>query len=50
MNEFPEWFVVDETALYRIARPAAADAEVRLGAELVRGIELTPGDWVVEKI
>jgi len=49
LNEFPEWFVVDETALYRIGRPGGPDADVRLGAELVRGIELAPGDWIVER-
>jgi len=50
LNEFPEWFVVDENALYRV-RPAAAGAgtgEVRVGAELIAGIPLRAGDWIVE--
>ena len=47
LNEFPEWFVVDETALYRVTRAGAVDGEVRLGAELIGGIELAPGDWIV---
>ncbi|HXW04539.1 MAG TPA: hypothetical protein VD833_04855 [Vicinamibacterales bacterium] len=49
LNEFPEWFVVDENRLYRL-RPAASEAEGRLwlGSELVAGIELEPGDWVLE--
>jgi len=51
LNEFPEWFVVDENTLYRIRRPDAGTAEiVRLGSELVAGVELAPGDWVVESM
>jgi hypothetical protein len=50
LNEFPEWFVVDETALYRLSRPGDAESDVRLGAELVSGVDLTPGDWIVEKM
>ncbi len=48
LNEFPEWFVVDETALYRVTRAGGSEGEVRLGAELVHGIELAPGDWIVQ--
>jgi len=52
LNEFPEWFTVDENTLYRL-RPAAnaagANGEiVRLGSELIAGIPLRAGDWVVE--
>jgi hypothetical protein len=50
LNEFPEWFVVDENALYSV-RPASAGADaaiVRLGSELIAGIPLRAGDWVVE--
>jgi hypothetical protein len=57
LNEFPEWFVVDENTLYRI-RPAAAGASgasasasadtVRLGSELIAGITLRAGEWIVE--
>ena len=54
LNEFPEWFVVDENALYRL-RPAAAgtgaiDGIVRLGSELIAGIALRGGDWIVEPL
>jgi hypothetical protein len=49
LNEFPEWYTVDENTLYRVARPGAA-GEVRLGAELVAGIVLAPGDWTIERI
>jgi hypothetical protein len=48
LNELPEWFVVDENTLYRVARerePAAGD--IRLGSELISGIDMAPGDWVV---
>jgi hypothetical protein len=56
LNEFPEWYTVDENTLYRVrpaasAGGAAADdpaATIRLGSELIAGIELTPGDWVIE--
>jgi hypothetical protein len=49
LNEFPEWFVVEENALYRVA-PAGepARAVVRLGSELIQGVELVPGDWTIE--
>jgi hypothetical protein len=46
LNEFPEWFVVDENTLYRIGR-AGTPGEVRLGSELIAGISLAPGEWVV---
>jgi hypothetical protein len=56
LNEFPEWFIVDENALYRLSRSAVggetdADATgemVRLGSELIAGVTVAPGDWVVE--
>jgi hypothetical protein len=49
LNEFPEWFVVDENTPYRL-QPAtgASRALIRLGSELIEGVELTPGDWVIE--
>ena len=51
LNEFPEWFTVDENHLYVVRSVAAKTAEqVRLGSELVAGIELGPGDWIVESI
>jgi hypothetical protein len=58
LNEFPEWFVVDENTLYRLrptTSPAAAgagsaDAIVRLGSELMAGIPLRAGDWIVEPL
>jgi hypothetical protein len=49
LNEFPEWFVVDENTLYRLERRNGEVAPlVRLGSELIEGVELAPGEWVVE--
>jgi hypothetical protein len=48
LNEWPEWFTVDENALYRLTSSAGQEA-VRLGSELKTGIEVTAsGRWVVE--
>jgi hypothetical protein len=49
LNEFPEWFTVDETSLYRIGR-AGSPGEVRLGSELIAGITLDSGSWIVEPV
>lgn len=46
LNEFPEWFVVDENSLYRLS--SGSDELVRLGSELIEGVRVRPGDWVVE--
>jgi hypothetical protein len=49
LNEFPEWFVVDENTLYRLRRTMPSGAQsIRLGSELVEGVSLEPGDWIVE--
>ena len=49
LNEFPEWFVVDENTLYRMSRPGDTSGEtVRLGSELIQGVSLTPGSWTIE--
>ena len=49
LNEFPEWFTVEENHLYRV-RPASREGRdtLWLGSELIAGIEMTPGDWIVE--
>jgi hypothetical protein len=49
LNEFPEWFTVDENHLYRL-RPAAGARESRLllGSELIAGVDMAAGDWVLE--
>jgi hypothetical protein len=46
LNEFPEWFVVHENALYRLS--SASGSMVRLGSELIAGVTLAPGDWLIE--
>jgi hypothetical protein len=51
LNEFPEWFTVDENTLYRVRRAdSAATERVFLGAELIGGIELAAGDWTVDSV
>lgn len=49
LNEFPEWYAVDENTLYRL-RPAAGAERIYLGSELIAGVPLTPGDWTVEPL
>jgi len=49
LNEFPEWFVVDENTLYRLRGPADVDW-VRLGSEMIAGLEMAPGSWIVESL
>ncbi len=50
LNEFPEWYTVDENRLYRLRRAGEAGAgQVMLGAELVAGVTLGAGDWIVER-
>jgi hypothetical protein len=51
LNEFPEWFTVDENRLYEV-RPATARSQARvwLGSELIHGVDLAPGDWIVEAL
>jgi hypothetical protein len=50
LNELPEWFVVDQARLYQLSPATGGEPWVRLGAELVRGIDLSPGDWVIEPL
>jgi hypothetical protein len=47
LNEFPEWFTADENTLYRL-QPEGGAARTLLGSELIAGVELTPGDWILE--
>jgi hypothetical protein len=50
LNEFPEWFVVDENTLYRLSGSGGTSNEtVRLGSELIAGVTLAPGAWTIEK-
>ena len=48
LNEWPEWYVVDENTLYR-ATDADGKERILLGSQLINGIPVTaPGRWVVE--
>ena len=48
LNEWPEWYTVDENTLYRLT-DAAGKEIVRLGSELEDGIEVAgAGRWIVE--
>jgi hypothetical protein len=47
LNEFPEWFTVDDNRLYELRREGASQALLRLGSELIAGIEMEAGDWIV---
>jgi hypothetical protein len=50
LNEWPEWYTVDENTLYRI-ESTSGDEQVRLGSELVAGIPVSGSSrWVVEKL
>jgi hypothetical protein len=48
LNEWPEWFTVDENTLYRVTDESGQET-IRLGAELTDGIDIgRSGRWVVE--
>jgi hypothetical protein len=49
LNEFPEWYTVDENTLYRVrGAVASSEEQILLGSELIAGIVLRPGNWIVE--
>jgi hypothetical protein len=48
LNEFPEWFVVDLSRVYRVKRRDSVESLTRVGAELVDGITLDAGQWIIE--
>jgi hypothetical protein len=47
LNEFPEWYTVNENTLYRLR---SGDEQTWLGSELIQGIVMSPGNWTVEPI
>ena len=49
LNEFPEWYTVEENTLYRL-RSASGTDQVRLGSELIAGVRLAPGNWTIESL
>jgi hypothetical protein len=50
LNEFPEWYTVDENTLYRVRKSSATEPRILLGSELIRGIPLDPGNWIIEPL
>lgn len=50
LNELPEWFIVDENTLYRVRTEGAGGGQVLLGSELILGVTLAPGNWIVESL
>jgi hypothetical protein len=48
LNEFPEWYVAGENTLYRLLREK--EEKILLGSELIQGVDLAPGDWIVEPL
>ena len=49
LNEWPEWFTVDENTLYRVT-DAKGGEQLRLGSELITGLPVAGGGrFVVEK-
>lgn len=48
LNEFPEWFTVEPTWLYRLTGPDAP--RLRLGAELMQGETFAAGTWRIEPL
>ncbi len=48
LNEFPEWYAVDENALYRLTR--GKEERIFLGSELIGGVRLEPGNWMVGRM
>ncbi|MFN0165191.1 MAG: hypothetical protein ACKV22_02070 [Bryobacteraceae bacterium] len=49
LNEFPEWYVVDENTLYSLQRGGSNEPPlIRLGSEMIAGIPLGDGNWIVE--
>jgi hypothetical protein len=49
VNEWPEWYTVDENALYAV-RDAAGREQVVIGSDLKDGLDVAaPGRWVVTR-
>jgi len=48
LNEFPEWFTVDENSLYRVR--GVGPERMLLGSELIAGVVLAAGDYTVEPV
>jgi hypothetical protein len=49
LNEFPEWYVVDENTLYRVSSLSQKE-RILLGSELIAGVRLAAGNWKIEPV
>jgi hypothetical protein len=49
LNEFPEWFTVDENAIYSVSHLDGSHAQLRTGSELAAGIPLSNGLWILRR-
>jgi hypothetical protein len=45
LNEFPEWYAVDENTIYRLS--GKSGNRTFLGSELISGVVLEPGEWLL---
>jgi len=51
LNEWPEWFTVDENAIYQIKDQASGARQVRLGSELKQGIPVSGSlQWILRPL
>jgi hypothetical protein len=50
LNEFPEWYAADENTLYSLHDVGTGSERILLGSELIAGVTLTSGNWIVEPI
>jgi hypothetical protein len=48
LNEYPEWYTVDENRLYRLRKASGGSERILLGSELIEGCLLEPANWIVE--
>ncbi len=48
LNEYPEWYTVDENKVYRLQKTGPGSEQILLGSELIEGFMLEPGDWIIE--
>jgi hypothetical protein len=49
LNEWPEWFTVDEDRLYRVVDSAYGE-DIRLGSDLKDGIDVGSGRWTIQPL
>jgi len=50
LNEYPEWYSVDENTLYSIRKAGGESERILLGSELIEGCLLEPANWIVEPV